>query len=98
MAVPTSGQPPADMFTIVNSSATTLAPRLGRLSLPGRHVIETPHYLANTSRGVVPHLSQDNFAQQSNISGVYAALEDCKSPMLLFLSRQRADKPTYTAM
>ena len=78
MAKSTSGQPPAEMFTIIKSTATNLSPRLGRLSLPGRDVIETPHYLGLTSRGVIPHLSQDNFAQKTSINGVYAALEDCK--------------------
>ena len=78
MAKSTPGLSPAEMFTIIKSTATTLSPRLARLSLPGRDVIETPHYLGLTSRGVIPHLSQDNFAQQSSISGVYAALEDCR--------------------
>jgi queuine tRNA-ribosyltransferase subunit QTRTD1 len=67
-----------DMFTIVKATAATLEPRLGRLTLPGRNAIETPHYLGLTSRGVLPHLSQDNFAQLTSISGVYAALEDCR--------------------
>ena len=78
MAKSTPGQPPAEMFTIVKSTAATLSPRLGRLSLPGRNAIETPHYLGLTSRGVIPHLSQDNLARLSSISGVYAALEDCE--------------------
>lgn len=83
--MPTSTSTPdhGDMFTIVKATAATaatLSPRLGRLSLPGRNAIETPHYLGLTSRGVVPHLSQDNFAQLSSIAGVYAALEDCTSP------------------
>jgi queuine tRNA-ribosyltransferase subunit QTRTD1 len=80
MAKSTPGQPAADMFTILKSTTSTLSPRLARLSLPGRDAIETPHYLGLTSRGVVPHLSQDNFARQTSISGVYAALEDCRSP------------------
>lgn len=78
MADSTHGEPPADMFTIIKSTTATLSPRLARLSLPGRDAIETPHYLGLTSRGVVPHLSQDNLAQQTSISGVYAALEDCR--------------------
>lgn len=80
MPTSTANQDNVDMFTIVKATADTLSPRLGRLSLPGRNAIETPHYLGLTSRGVVPHLSQDNFAQLSSISGVYAALEDCTSP------------------
>lgn len=78
MAKSISGQPPAEMFTIAKSTAGTLSPRLGRLSLPGRNAIETPHYIGLTSRGVIPHLSQDNLARLSSISGAYVALEDCK--------------------
>jgi queuine tRNA-ribosyltransferase subunit QTRTD1 len=86
------------MFTTVKATGANLLPRLGRLSLPGRNAIETPHYLGLTSRGVVPHLSQDNFAQLSSITGVYAALEDCRFSAKALLSRQRADKSTYTAV
>lgn len=52
--------------------------RLGRLSLPGKKVLDTPNYIGNTSRGVVPHLSPDNFRSHTNLPGVYLALEDCK--------------------
>jgi queuine tRNA-ribosyltransferase subunit QTRTD1 len=83
MAKTTPGQAPAEMFTIIKSTTANLSPRLARLSLPGRDVIETPHYLGLTSRGVIPHLSQDNFARQTSISGVYAALEDCRFPAML---------------
>lgn len=78
MAKSTSSQPPEGMFTIIKSTTGTLSPRLGRLSLTGRNVIDTPHYLGLTSRGVIPHLSQDNLDRLSSINGVYAALEDCK--------------------
>jgi queuine tRNA-ribosyltransferase subunit QTRTD1 len=99
MAKSTPGQASAEMFTIIKSTTANLSPRLARLSLPGRDVIETPHYLGLTSRGVIAHLSQDNFAQQTAISGVYAALEDCRFPATRPpLSRQRADKSTYTAV
>lgn len=73
-------QPPADMFTILKSTASTLSPRLGRLSLPNRNPIDTPHYLGQTSRGVIPHLSQDNYASQTSIKGIYTPLEDCMYP------------------
>ncbi|KAK8154118.1 tRNA-guanine(15) transglycosylase-like protein [Phyllosticta citribraziliensis] len=53
-----------------------LSPRLGSLSLPGKSAIPTPHYIANTSRGVVPHLSQDNLEKHTNINGLYLGLED----------------------
>jgi queuine tRNA-ribosyltransferase len=52
--------------------------RLGRLTLQGRPAISTPHFLGITSRGVIPHITQDNFASQTDTSGVYVALEDCE--------------------
>ncbi|KAK4502041.1 hypothetical protein PRZ48_007852 [Zasmidium cellare] len=67
---------PDEMFSIIQSTAHTLSPRLARLSLPGRRIIDTPHYLANTSRGVVPHITQDTFRRDTSIAGVYVALED----------------------
>ncbi|KAK5137704.1 hypothetical protein LTR08_007275 [Meristemomyces frigidus] len=65
------------MFTIIKAASGT-GVRLGRLALPGRKPIATPHYLATTSRGVVPHLTQDTFVSATNINGVYVGLEDCK--------------------
>lgn len=87
------------MFTITKSTAATLAPRLARLALPNRNAIDTPHYIGITSRGVVPHLSQDNFAKISSIKGVYTPLEDCRSPSSpIPLAPKRADKSTYTVV
>ena len=40
--------------------------------------METPHYLALTTRGTVPHVSQDMMKVNTNIGSVYAALEDCE--------------------
>lgn len=77
MATLNTGQSSEDMFTVVKSTSNTLAPRLGRLTVPGRNAIETPHYIGLTSRGVVPHLSQDNYASLTSIQGVYTPLEDC---------------------
>lgn len=71
-------RPDSEMFTILNPAHSGLRPRLCRLSVPNRQPIETPHYLALTSRGTVPHLSQDNFTRSTTIKGVYAGLEDCK--------------------
>ena len=65
------------MFSIVKTSAKTTGPRLGRLQIPGRRTLETPTFLALTSRGVVPHISQDTFATSTSIEGVYIPLEDC---------------------
>lgn len=68
------------MFSITRSpSAAQGSARLGLLSLPNRKTMETPHYLGIGSRGVVPHLSQDNFAKHTDIRGVHMALEDCES-------------------
>ena len=74
---PRLAQLPDEMFTIIKAASGTGA-RLGRLALPRRKPIATPHFLATTSRGVVPHLTQDNFASATDISGVYVGLEDCK--------------------
>ncbi|KAF2208484.1 hypothetical protein CERZMDRAFT_49104 [Cercospora zeae-maydis SCOH1-5] len=62
------------MFHVIRSTRT--AARLGRLALPGRRILDTPHYLANTSRGVVPHITQDTFTRDTDINGLYIALED----------------------
>ncbi|QIX02221.1 hypothetical protein AMS68_007738 [Peltaster fructicola] len=64
-----------DSFTVVKA-AREGTPRLVSLALPGRTPINTPHYLANTSRGVVPHLTQDNLSSSTSIAGIYASLED----------------------
>ena len=67
------------MFSITKTTSSSLGPRSGTLRLPGRKPIDTPHYVAITSRGAVPHISQDNLAKQTNIGGVYVALEDCEA-------------------
>ncbi|KAF2684646.1 tRNA-guanine transglycosylase [Lentithecium fluviatile CBS 122367] len=48
---------------------------LGRLALTGRKPILTPGFIENSSRGVVPHVLQDNF-RRCGLNGVYVALED----------------------
>lgn len=55
--------------------------RLGRLVVPGRKDIETPNFIAITSRGVVPHISPDVIFTSTQFGGVHMALEDCKSRM-----------------
>lgn len=67
------------MFSITRTPSAHNAARLGLLRLPNREAIETPHYIGVASRGVVPHLSPDNYAKETGIRGVYMALEDCKS-------------------
>ncbi|ORY19227.1 tRNA-guanine(15) transglycosylase-like protein [Clohesyomyces aquaticus] len=61
-------------FTLLKP-AGALVPRLGRLSIPGRRTLLTPDFLGNTSRGAIPHISQDNFGK-TGLDGVYIALED----------------------
>ena len=53
-------------------------PRIGHLSFQDRVPIETPHYVAVSSRGAVPHLSQDMMRGHTRINAMYAALEDCE--------------------
>ncbi|KAF2125324.1 tRNA-guanine transglycosylase [Dothidotthia symphoricarpi CBS 119687] len=62
-------------FTLLKT-AGALTPRLGRLAVPGRKTLLTPDFLGNTSRGAIPHLSQDNYRKSVDINGVYIALED----------------------
>lgn len=77
-------QLPNEMFSIIKSAGQMknagigLGPRLGRLALPNKRIVATPHYLANTSRGVVPHITQDTFSRDTDIGAVYVALEDCE--------------------
>lgn len=76
-------QLPKEMFSTIVATRTShsMGPRLGRIALPSRQV-QTPHYLACTSRGVVPHITQDTFVRDTNITGVYVALEDCEQSVL----------------
>lgn len=68
-------------FSCLRSPAKKgLGPRLGRLSLPDLTRMETPHYIALTSRGAVPHLSPDLMREHAHVRGVHIALEDCESP------------------
>lgn len=89
-------QLPHEMFSIIKQTAQGLSPRLGRLSLPNRHAIHTPHYLASTSRGVVPHITPDTFRRDTGITGVYIPLEDCKYPSILSSGIQRALTSAYS--
>ena len=63
-------------FTLL-TSIQRAGPRLGQLALRERSKIATPHYIANTSRGVVPHISQDNLVRHCKLDGLYLGLEDC---------------------
>lgn len=69
---------PAEMLEFaLLKTAGSLAPRLGRLSVPERKSILTPGFIGNTSRGIIPHISQDNFQKSVDLGGVYVPFEDC---------------------
>lgn len=63
-------------------------PRRGRLSVKDRRDLETPNFIAISSRGVVPHMTPDVIMASSQIGGVHLALEDCKTlvPHVLVLN------------
>lgn len=65
-------------FELFGAEVEPGEPRLGKLSVNGRKSLETPGFLAVSSRGVVPHISPDVLQSQTDISGVHIALEDCK--------------------
>lgn len=65
-------------FKATISEATDDGVRLGTLLMPSRDAIETPNYVALSSRGAVPHISQDTMRDHMAINGIYAALEDCE--------------------
>ena len=70
--------PPSDMQFQFLQVPATIGPRLGRLTTKSRKTIDTPHYVGITSRGVVPHLSQDMMQKHTVLKGVYVPLEDCE--------------------
>ena len=68
------------VFSIINKSfeaSSGTKARTGNLELPGRQPIQTPNFLANTSRGVIPHISPDAILPQAPVPGVFTAIEDC---------------------
>ncbi|KAL8659847.1 MAG: hypothetical protein Q9226_000212 [Calogaya cf. arnoldii] len=77
-------------FEVGETPHRDCSPRLGLLSLPGRQPINTPHYFAVSSRGCVPHLTQDMMKDNTGIKGIYAALEDSlQEDALLVLGPRR---------
>ncbi|OJD13367.1 hypothetical protein AJ78_06179 [Emergomyces pasteurianus Ep9510] len=63
-------------FSLLASTPTLLAPRLGRLALAGRKPIQTPNHVPITSRGALPHMSHDMMNERMSIGSLYAAFED----------------------
>lgn len=83
MATQTPEQPPQALgkpltFDLRAYDSNDSGLRIGTLSVDGRRTIDTPHYVALSSRGTVPHLTQDMMRDNSAITGIYAALEDCE--------------------
>ncbi|KAI1358900.1 tRNA-guanine transglycosylase [Xylaria arbuscula] len=65
------------MFKILKAIANDgVGARLGSLTLPKRHPIDTPNFVGLTARGAIPHLTPDNIGKKSELGGVYIALED----------------------
>ena len=76
-------QLPEEMLSfVINSAAQRVGPRVGTLNLRGRSPLRTPNFLGNTSRGAIPHLSQDTQLEHSQITALYLAIEDCMAPDL----------------
>lgn len=65
-------------FKLESPNLRASSPRIGRLSFQDRVSIETPHYVAVSSRGAVPHISQDMMRDNTRINAMYAAIEDCE--------------------
>ena len=83
-------------FEPLHLSCDTTEGRIGRLCFQGRPQIETPHYVAVSSRGAVPHLSQDMMRENTSIKGIYTALEDCKCRVIRYrLLENRRPMLTY---
>jgi queuine tRNA-ribosyltransferase subunit QTRTD1 len=58
-------------FNILKSTGPNIiSPRLGTLIIQRRKPVETPHFIALTSRGAVPHISQDTLRDNTNVKGV----------------------------
>lgn len=78
------------------------AARLGRLAAAGRTPIDTPNFIAMTSRGTLPHITPENVSRHLQVTGTYMALEDCEcdSRMLEFVhetnSTQSSSVPSKT--
>ncbi|KAL1836076.1 hypothetical protein VTJ49DRAFT_5611 [Mycothermus thermophilus] len=67
---------PAMRFEILKALKDGAAARVGRLAFAGRLPIDTPNFIAITSRGAVPHITPDNAEKHLKTTGAYMALED----------------------
>ncbi|KAF8446767.1 tRNA-guanine(15) transglycosylase-like protein [Terfezia claveryi] len=75
--------------TLPSPSIAGTSARLGRLIVSKSHVLDTPTFISQGSRGVVPHLSHDTLQNHTDIKGVYTALED-------FVEKNPGKQPIYT--
>lgn len=64
-------------LSVLHPAPPVLAPRVGNFTIPGRKNIQTPHYVAITTRGAVSHLTPDVIQDHTNISSLHIGLEDC---------------------
>lgn len=67
-------------FTLKQAASHAIGARVGQLLGRGRAAIETPHFVATTSRGAIPHVTPDVVAKITAVSAVYIPLEDCEYP------------------
>ncbi|KAF6845099.1 tRNA-guanine transglycosylase family protein [Colletotrichum musicola] len=91
------------IFEILKKTAESgAAARLGRLRLPRRTPIDTPNYIATSSRGVIPHITPDNLAKHARFGAAYLALEDFiekKNPAVLSIpSPDKRPLHTFTCL
>ncbi|RMZ87209.1 hypothetical protein DV736_g5564, partial [Chaetothyriales sp. CBS 134916] len=83
------GRLPDEMLKfIVDRRSRLTGPRLGRLLSKGRPPLQTPLYVAATSRGVVPHVAEDLLQRHTAVSAVYMGLED-------FVEKCRTEAPVF---
>jgi queuine tRNA-ribosyltransferase subunit QTRTD1 len=75
--------------TLGSVDPSVIGPRLGRLKFEGRNELNTPNFIALTSRGAVPHMTPDVVAKHTDIRGMHMALEDCE-----FIPRLRIHFPS----
>lgn len=65
-------------FVLKNGEFRKAGLRLGQLTVQGRPSRATPNFIASTSRGVIPHITQDVMSKLTDIPVVYIGLEDCE--------------------
>lgn len=79
MATEDATSVPAEMLSFVlrQGEFAKAGLRLGQLIVQGRPAIPTPAFIAPTSRGVIPHVTQDILSKLTRVPALYIGLEDC---------------------